>query len=105
MYKIIRKVQAKERSVGEAKSVLDYVTKEISPAVSFVIVKNTGDWGESITRYSRVYFVLEGTLKLKFQDEEVALEPWDGCFIDKGTKYNFSGDCQIIVVDSPAYGS
>jgi mannose-6-phosphate isomerase-like protein (cupin superfamily) len=105
MYKVIRKSEAKERSVGETKSVFDYVTKEISPAISFVIVKNVGDWGETISKYNRIYFVLEGTLKLKFQDKEVTLEPWDSCFVDKDTKFNFAGDCHVIVVDSPAHGS
>ena len=106
MYKIIRKLEAKERSVGATKSVFDYVTKEISPLISFVIVKNSGDWGEVISKYSRVYFVLKGTLKLKFADsEEVSLGPWDSCFVDKGEKFNFAGDCQVITVDSPAHGS
>jgi mannose-6-phosphate isomerase-like protein (cupin superfamily) len=105
MHKIVRKSEAKERSVGETKSVLDYVTKEVSPSVSFVIVKNVGNWGETVSKYNRIYFVLEGTLTLKFRNEEVTLEPWDGCFVGKDEKYNFAGDCQIIVVDSPAHGS
>jgi ethanolamine utilization protein EutQ (cupin superfamily) len=105
MHKVIRKSEAKERRVGETKSVFDYITKEISPAVSFVVVKNAGNWGEVVSKYDRVYFVLEGSLTLKFQDEEVVLESWDSCFVDKDEKFNFSGDCQVIIVDSPAHGS
>jgi ethanolamine utilization protein EutQ (cupin superfamily) len=106
MYKIIKKAEASERKVGEAKSVFDYVTKEISPTVSFVVVKNAGDWGEVIAKYNRVYFVLEGVLRLKFSDSgEIVLEPGDACFMEKGEKYNFAGDCQVVTVDSPAHGS
>ena len=105
MYKVVRKSEAKGRPVGETKSVLEYVTKETSPAVSLVIVKNSGDWGEVVSKYNRIYFVLEGSLKLKFTDgEEVTLGPWDSCFVSVGEKYNFAGDCQVITVDSPAHG-
>jgi ethanolamine utilization protein EutQ (cupin superfamily) len=106
MHKVIKKSEVNERKVGETKSVLDYVTKEISPAVSFVVVKNAGDWGEVIAKYNRVYFVLEGDLQLKFPDsKEIVLEPGDACFVEKGEKFNFAGSCEVVTVDSPAHGS
>lgn len=105
MHKIVRRAEAQERSVGATKSVLDYVTMEINPAVSLVVVRNKGDWGGSVAKYSRVFFVLEGALTLKFSDEEIILEAEDACFVDKGEAYNFSGDCRVIVVDAPAHGT
>ena len=105
MYKIIRKKEASKRQISDRKSVLDYVTKEISPNISLVIVKNEGYFGDVAISKDRIYYILSGELILKFGVEKVILKKDDACFISKNTSYIMSGDCKAIIVDQPAFGT
>jgi ethanolamine utilization protein EutQ (cupin superfamily) len=106
MLKIIRKPDAATRKIADNKFVLDYVTKDTSPDISFVIIEGTDFEGETTIAGNRIYFVLLGTLIMDLDGEKTSLYPEDSCFISAGTKYKYvmSGKFKIITVDQPAHG-
>lgn len=105
MYKIIRKQEASVRQITENKTVRSFITKDISPDVSLAVIKNKGHFREVVAKNNRIYYVLEGKLVLDFDNKEIELNKNDVCFISRGTKYDMSGDCRVIAVDQPAFGT
>ena len=105
MYKVIRKTEAIIRQVSDGKTVANFVTKEISPNVSLAVVDNKGYFGEVSVDSDRIYYVVSGILSLEFNGEKVKINEGDSCFISHGSSYIFSGDCKVITVDQPAFGT
>ncbi|OGM89838.1 hypothetical protein A3J77_00565 [Candidatus Wolfebacteria bacterium RBG_13_41_7] len=105
MYKIIRKSEAVIRKVSDGKTVENFVTKEISPNVSLAVVENKRNFGEVSVDSDRIYYVLSGKLVLGFGSEKVKLDEGDACFVSSGSSFNFSGDCRVVTVDQPAFGT
>ena len=104
MYKVVRKTEALVRQVGDNKTVINFITKEISPDVSLAVVDNKGFYGKVTVEGDRIYYVMSGKLLLEFSSEKVELNKGDSCFISHGSSYILSGDCKIITVDQPAFG-
>jgi mannose-6-phosphate isomerase-like protein (cupin superfamily) len=105
MHKIIRKAEAAVRKVSDDKTVENFVTKEISPNISLAVVENKGYYGEVKIETDRIYYIISGKLILEFNDEKVELDEGDACFISSGSSFIFSGDCKVVTVDQPAFGT
>jgi ethanolamine utilization protein EutQ (cupin superfamily) len=105
MYRFIPKQEATLRQIAPNKSALNYLTKDSSPAFSFAVTQGTDFSETEVCDYDRVYFVLEGELKLSADGQESILLPEDACFLGKGTEYTMSGTFKAAVVNSPAFGS
>ncbi len=105
MLKIVRKTDAATRKIADNKFVLDYITKDTSSDISFVIIEGADFEGETTIVGNRIYFVLSGTLVIDLDGERTTLSPDDSCFISAGTKYKYvmSGKFKIITVDQPAH--
>lgn len=105
MFKVVRKADAAVREIGDDKSVANYITKDVSSDVSLAVTEAT-DYSEmETTNYNRIYFVLEGELLLKFDDQEVSLLKEDACFVEKGTAYEMKGTFKAVIINQPAFGT
>ncbi|HET9411643.1 MAG TPA: cupin domain-containing protein [Candidatus Saccharimonadales bacterium] len=105
MHKIVRKSEAIVRQIASNKTVSNLITKEISPAASFAVTNASEYHEKEITPYDRIYFVLDGELKLTFDSQTYTLYKGDSCFIGKGTQYEMRGTFEVAVVNQPAFGA
>lgn len=105
MIKVIRKSEASVRKITDNKIVLNYITKDISPDVSFAITQAKNYSEKETIIYNRVYYVLEGTLLLSNNGQEISLGEGDSCFLEKGTEYTMKGTFKAIIVNQPAFGT
>lgn len=87
------------------KTSLNYITKNISPALSLATIEAV-DYTESETaHYSRAYYILSGTMHISIDGTELELSPEDACFIEKDTPYEMRGTFKAVVINQPAFGS
>ena len=104
MYKHIKSSATTNRSITADKTAHDYVTKTDCGDASLTMIINRGNFGEVNAEYNYIYFVIEGSLHLRFRDKEIEILENDACFVTVGEKYNFSGDCKVLVFNQPAFG-
>lgn len=105
MFKIVRKEDATIRKIAENKTATDYFTKDFSKDVSLTTLEATNYTNEFTPVQNFIYFVLNGELLLKFDDQEVELLQGDACFVTKGTTYIMTGTFQVVVISQPAFGT
>ncbi len=105
MFKIVRKSDATIRKIAENKMAINLITKDITPNVSLAVTEATNYFEREIAEYNRIYYVTEGVLTLKFDNNKNDLEVGDSCFISKGTTYEMSGTFKAVIVNQPAFGS
>lgn len=105
MHKIVRQSEALVRKIAENKIAFNYITKDVSPNVSLATTEATDYYEKETTSYNRIYYVLDGTLLLVFDEEEVFLHIGDTCFVEKGTTYEMKGAFKAIIVNQPAFGT
>lgn len=105
MYRVVRRPEALVRKIAENKVAVNYITKDISQEVSLAIIEATDYYEKETTAYNRIYYVLDGTLVLVFNGEEMSLHVGDTCFIEKGMTYEMKGTFEVVVVNQPAFGT
>ncbi|MDD5221122.1 MAG: hypothetical protein PHV47_00720 [Candidatus Pacebacteria bacterium] len=104
MYKVVRQSEAVLRKIADNKFATNYITKDISSNMSLAVLEGKNYQEETTTKYSRIYYVLDGELILSFDSEKVFLKENDSCFISEDTKYEIAGTFRAIVINSPAFG-
>jgi mannose-6-phosphate isomerase class I len=104
MYKVVRQSEAIFRKIADNKFATNYITKDISPNISLAILEGKNYQEETITKYNRIYYVLNGKLTLSFGSEEISLKENDACFISENTEYEMFGTFKAIVINNPAFG-
>jgi len=105
MYKIVRGSEGVIRQIAPNKSANNLIGKDISQRVSLATTSAIDYYEKETTNYDRLYYILEGELKLTVNGETNALQKGDTCFIAKGTTYEMRGTFEAITVNSPAFGS
>lgn len=105
MHKVIKASEGIIRRVAENKTVNNLVTKELSPGVSLAITEGTNYFEEETTNYDRIYYVLDGELKISSDGIDSILQTGDACFITKDTTYKMRGTFRILTINQPAFGS
>jgi mannose-6-phosphate isomerase-like protein (cupin superfamily) len=94
---------AKEFTVGEIKG-YEYNTKEDFEKASVAFAKVKGKHGKlKNIKSDRVYIITEGKGKFIIDGKEVEVEAKDVIIIPKGTPYDYSGDMELFVVDTPSF--
>jgi len=105
MYKIVRKSEAKVRQIAQNKTADNYITKETTPVFSFATTKGDDYFEKIKVGYNRLYFVLEGELRLTFNGKEERLKKDDSIYIEKNTEYEMNGTFNVAVINEPAFGT
>lgn len=105
MHHLTQKDQAVLRTIADSKTALNYITKDVSPAMSLATTEAEDHFEQEICEYDRIYFVLEGVMNIEIEGEKVAIQPEDAFFIAKGTEYSMQGTFRAVVVNAPAFGS
>jgi ethanolamine utilization protein EutQ (cupin superfamily) len=105
MYKVVRKSEVSIRKIADNKVALNYITKDISQEVSLATTEANDYYEKETTEYNRIYYVLEGTLLLVFDKEEISLQAGDTCFVKQGTTYEMKGTFKAVMVNQPAFGT
>src|SRR6266513_2399994 len=105
MFKIVRASEAIPRQIAETYKANNYITKDISPDVSLAINEANNHQETELTKYDRIYYVLEGEIEFDFDGEIVRIQAGDSCFVAKDTEYKFSGTFKTVVVNRPAFGT
>ena len=104
-FKVVNKGDATVRKIARNKKAYNFITKHISPKVSLARVE-AKDYKDKIEiKQDFIYYVLEGKMKLKSNEDEVILNSGDACFVPKGSAYTMSGTFKSIVVSQPAFGT
>lgn len=105
MYKVVKASEGTIRQIAANKTANNLITKEISPAVSLATTEATDYYEKEACEYDRIYYVLEGELRISSDDVESTLQAGDACFIAKGTVYEMHGTFKVLTVNQPAFGS
>lgn len=105
MYKVVRPNEGTPRKVSDNKIINNLITNDISSNVSLSVIDATDLQERSTTEYDRIYYVLEGIMRLVFDEQEQTLHPGDTCFISKSTLYELSGTFKAVVINQPAFSS
>lgn len=105
MFTRVRKSEARIRQIADNKIARNFITKEISPNVSLAVLDAKNYEEDENTEYDKIYYVLEGSLTLVFQEETMVLEEDDCIFVNKGTNYKMRGSFKVIIVNQPAFGT
>lgn len=80
MHKVIKSSDATVRRIADNKTAANFITKEVSPELSFATTEATDYYEKETTAYNRIYYVLEGSLTLKIDGENMELTVGDACF-------------------------
>lgn len=85
-------------------SIIDYVTKAISPNVSLAKGTLDGIHGPtSNTRMDRIYFVLRGNAKIRVGQKEFVVEAGDSVFLRRNATITIEGNVEYLVINAPAF--
>jgi ethanolamine utilization protein EutQ (cupin superfamily) len=105
MYRLVKAADATIRQIAENKTAANFITKEISPDLSFATTEATDYYEKETTPYTRIYYLLEGTMAITIDNEKLELEVGDVCYIEKDSTYEMQGTFKAITVNQPAFGS
>ncbi|HYH74644.1 MAG TPA: cupin domain-containing protein [Candidatus Saccharimonadales bacterium] len=105
MHKVVRASEGTIRQIAESKTANNLITKEISPNMSLATTEATDYYEKETCEYDRIYYVLEGELRISSDGTESTLRMGDACFITKGTIYEMHGTFKALTVNQPAFGS
>jgi mannose-6-phosphate isomerase-like protein (cupin superfamily) len=105
MYKLVKASEASVRQIADKKTAANLITKEISPDFSLATTEAVDYYEEETTPYNRIYYVMEGSMKLVIGDDELEVEAGDACYIEKDTTYKMRGTFKAVVINQPAFGS
>lgn len=105
MITIVTQQDATVRNIADSYNAKNYITKDISPNFSLAVNKAINHKETETTVYDRIYYVLEGSLSIKMDNNAYAVNTGDACFISAGTTYDFYGSFKAIVVNQPAFGT
>ena len=102
--KLFKRSEGIARKISESYKVTNFLTKELSENISVAISEANNHFEDTKNiRSDRVYYVLEGKLKVKINDKEVVAEVGDMIFIPKNTAYHFEGTFKAILINTPAF--
>lgn len=105
MITVVTQHNATVRQIADSYSAANYITKDISPNLSLAVNEASDHQETETTAYDRIYYVSEGTLNIKMDDEPYTVTTGDACFISAGTTYEFYGSFKAVVVNQPAFGT
>jgi len=105
MYRIVKANEGTIRKIADNKTANNLITKDISSLVSLSTTEATDYCEKETTDYSRIYYVLEGSLELTFDGLPHELTEGDSCYMDAGTEYEMRGTFKVVVVNQPAFGT
>ncbi len=105
MYKIVKANEAKVRRIAENKLANNFITKDETSSMSLATIEVSDFNEKTTTKYSRIYYVLEGKLELGFDNDFCELGTGDACYMDANTEYEMRGSFKAIVVNQPAFGA
>lgn len=102
--KLIKNNEAIPRKISDSYEIKNFVTKDFSNKVSLA-VSNAKEHFETTKnkKSDRIYYVLEGKLKISFEGTELIAYAGDVIFIPANTEYKFKGTFRTILVNSPAF--
>lgn len=105
MHTIVRASEGVVRHIAPNKTATNLITKDISPAVSLAVTTGTDYHEQETCQYNRIYYVLDGELKIESDGATSILHTGDAIFITKGTTYSMHGTFRAVTVNEPAFGS
>ena len=104
MILVVKKEEMEERKINDDHTVFDMLKKNLSKNISLSIVKSKGH--VEITRNmrsDRIYYVLEGQLRVIVGPESYIVGAGDLIFISKKTPYHFAGTFKAVLINVPAF--
>ncbi len=104
MILLIKKEEMEETKVNSDYTIFSMLKKELSKNVSLSVVKSKGH--AEITRNmrsDRIYYVLEGQLRVTVGPESYTASHSDLIFISKRTPYHFDGTFKAVLINVPAF--
>lgn len=105
MHKLITRQDAIPRKIAENKTAYNYISKEISPGVSFAVIEGTNYNAPVTAAQNWIYFMVDGDMTLRFKDEVITLHEDDACLVTKGEQYQMIGTYKAVIVCQPAFGT
>lgn len=105
MITVVQKSEASIRHIADTYKATNFITKDITPVVSLAINEASNHQETETTDYDRIYYVVEGVLNIKTNDEAYSVNVGDACFISANTTYDFFGTFKAVVVNQPAFGT
>ncbi len=104
MITLIKKSGGKKRQVDKTHYVINFLTKRLSKNVSLAVInaKNHVATTKSV-KSDRIYYVLNGKLRVIYKNNLWTALPGDVIFIPMKTLYSSSGTFVAIAINSPAF--
>jgi len=104
--KLIKKTDREVRKISNTYTVFNMLTGESSKNVSVAVGEAKNHIEETKNKTSdRVYYVLEGSLKVKSGNKSFVANLGDVIFIPANTTYKFEGTFKVVLINSPPFNS
>lgn len=104
MILVVKKEEMEEHKINGDHAVFGMLKKDLSKNVSLSIEKSKGH--VEITRNmrsDRIYYVLEGQLRVIVGHESYIANTGELIFISKKTPYHFAGTFKAVLINVPAF--
>lgn len=89
----IKKVTDEKKQLNEIVDLDDKFTINVAQAT---------DYREKTkAAYNRVYYISDGEMVLRINDQELQLRKGDACYVEKGTIVELEGSFNVIIVSQP----
>jgi mannose-6-phosphate isomerase-like protein (cupin superfamily) len=105
MYKLVKAADATVRQIADNKIASNFITKDMNPGISFATTEAIDYYEKETTPYTRIYYVLKGTMVITINNENLKVEAGDVCYIEKNNTYEMQGTFKAVIVNQPAFGS
>lgn len=92
------------RRTGDNFEIHNYVTSEVSSAMSIALVNLNGPHPRSLNKNSdRAYYIIEGKATVEIGSEKGEVQAGDAVYIPKGTPHSITGTVRYLVVNVPPF--
>jgi mannose-6-phosphate isomerase class I len=100
MFMIVKKSNVPIKKITDDKKQLNEIV-DIDDKLTLNVAEVTDYREKNTASYNRVYYIYDGLMALNINNQEIELSKGDGCFVEKGTKFEMKGTFNVIIVSQP----
>ena len=105
-FKLVKNAGGSIRKHSDSHCIKNYLTKDFSEDFSLAI-SELKDGEHELTKSiasDRIYYFIDANAEFIVAGEKMTISGRDVLFIEKNTRYSFSGNFKAVLINMPAFG-